>query len=183
MAEKITISTERLLLRPFVPEDGDAVWPVVSDPRLYATTLGLPREYPRELVDAWFARVEQSREEGTGYFFGVFRLEDGAYAGNTGLLGVDQKSKCASISFLTNPAFWGMGYATEAARALCRFGFETAGLHRIGGSCMAHNPASRAVMKKVGFLDEGTRRQSLYKDGVWYDEDMLGLLRKDFALD
>ena len=180
MIVRSEITTDRLVLRTYKTTDGDAVWPVLSHPKLYATTLGLPRPYPREKVDQWFNFIEKQWDEDSGYEFGIFLNQSGEYVGNCGLLGINRRSEIGGISYNCDPAKWGNGYTTEAAYALCSFGFDVLKLNRIDGGCMSINPASRRVMEKVGFIYEGTRKQHIKKDGLFYDEDILGLLREDF---
>ena len=48
---------------------------------------------------------------------------------------------------------------------------------------MSVNPASRRVMEKLGMQYEGTLRQDLYKDGMYYDLDRLSILRDEFYTD
>ncbi len=181
MIERKPILTDRLVLRPYEPADGDAVWPVVSHPLIYATTYNIPKDYPRENVDRWFEMLRSQWHAGDAYEFGMFCGDDGGYVGNCGLIKLDKRHRRAAIAYMIDPALWGRGYATEAAKGVCAFGFDVLSLHRIDGSCMSKNPASRAVMEKTGFRFEGTQRQWLEKDGAWMDVDMLGLLRQDFA--
>jgi len=69
----------------------------------------------------------------------------------------------------------GHGYATEAARAIVAFGFDTLGLHRIAATCVADNAASAHVLEKIGFRREGRLREvARYKgamvgrSGLWH---------------
>jgi ribosomal-protein-alanine N-acetyltransferase len=179
--EKTTLTTPRLTLRPYETADGDAVWPVASHPLIYATTLGIPRDYPRENVDWWFGNIARQWEEDAAYEFGLFAREDGRYVGNCALISVDRKNETAVMAYFIDPSQWRRGYATESARAVCAFGFDQLGLRRINGECYSINPASRRVMEKVGFAYEGTRRAFYKKDGVCHDIDQLGLLPDDLC--
>ena len=73
-----------------------------------------------------------------------------------------------------------MGYASEAAREMLRYGFGTYGYNKISGVCMSCNPASRRVMEKIGMSYEGTLRQELFKDGTYYDIDRLSILKSEY---
>jgi RimJ/RimL family protein N-acetyltransferase len=66
--------------------------------------------------------------------------------------------------------FWGHGYATEAARASIRHGFEVIGLGRIISTTCADHWASRRVMEKCGMSFQGTVR---WRDAdiAWYAAD------------
>ena len=72
------------------------------------------------------------------------------------------------------------GYATEAAQEMLKYGFEKFGFNKIQGVCMSCNPASRRVMEKIGMKFEGTLRQDLLKDGIYYDIDRLSILKSEY---
>ena len=176
----LKFETRRLLLRPYAHSDGDAVWPVVRRPEIYATTAYIPRRYPRARVDWWIDFIQSAAKNRTGYEFAVIEKASGRYVGNVGLINVRLQMKSASVSYFIDPAVWGRGYATEACGEMLRFGFERLGLFRIGGTCMVKNPASRRVMEKLGFLFEGVARAELLKDGEFYDIAHLSLLRDEW---
>ena len=65
---------------------------------------------------------------------------------------------------------WGLGFATETVRALCRFGFETLAAHRLRAGVFVGNHASAHVLEKLGFTREGHLRQTHFVRGAWHDE-------------
>ena len=88
------------------------------------------------------------------------------------------------IGWVFHPAYQGRGYATEAAQALLRYGFETLRFHRIVATCQPENPASFRVMEKLGMRREGHFRECiLCPDGTWWDEYFYALLADEWALD
>ena len=78
------------------------------------------------------------------------------------------------------PRYWGRGYATEAARAIVRFGFEELGLHRIWSWCIADNVASARVMEKVGMRLEGRQRDKERFKGRWWDRLLYAILEDEW---
>jgi diamine N-acetyltransferase len=76
--------------------------------------------------------------------------------------------------------YWSKGYGTEAARLIIRYGFEQLNLHRISSSVFSYNERSIRMHLKVGFREEGRRREAVYKNGAYYDEVILGLLREEW---
>jgi RimJ/RimL family protein N-acetyltransferase len=75
--------------------------------------------------------------------------------------------------------YWGRGYATEAARALMRYGYSRLGLHRIQARHFLRNPASGRVMEKLGMSREGVLRQSVRKWGRFEDVVLYARLAED----
>jgi ribosomal-protein-alanine N-acetyltransferase len=86
----------------------------------------------------------------------------------------------AEISYALAPAYWGQGFATEAARAVIRFGFERMALNRVEALVHPENIASRRVLMKVGMVAEGMLRQVLALKGVPTDHMIYSLLRADW---
>ena len=76
--------------------------------------------------------------------------------------------------------YWGLGYATEAAAVVVRFGFETLALNRIFAMHFSRNPASGRVLQKIGMRHEGTLRQHLKKWDEYVDLECYAILRNDF---
>jgi ribosomal-protein-alanine N-acetyltransferase len=75
----------------------------------------------------------------------------------------------------------GRGYATEAARALVAYAFETLRCHRVIATCQPENPASWRVMEKLGMRREAHFRQCLLQDtGEWWDEYFYALLAGEY---
>ncbi|KAF5654058.1 n-acetyltransferase p20 [Fusarium heterosporum] len=75
---------------------------------------------------------------------------------------------------------WGKGYATEAVRGFVKWCFETwPELNRFDASSMRHNKGSQNVLTKSGFVREGNRRGSVFKNGEFVDEIQFGLLRDE----
>ncbi len=73
--------------------------------------------------------------------------------------------------------FWGRGIATDVARAMVEYGFETYGLRRIYATVYAWNPGSARVLEKAGFDFEGRLRNSIFKDGELTDSLMYAVVR------
>lgn len=181
------LHTPRLLLRPYRTDDGNAVHQVIRRKEIFATTYAIPRNYPRSRVDWWFAMLDNQRRNGTGCEYGVFCNRTGRYIGNCGLINIqrgqgaaEQRFFSAAISYFIDPDLWGKGYATESAAAVLDLAFGQLHMHRITGRCMSINPASRRVMEKLGMRYEGTGRDELCKDGVYYDVDHLSILQDEY---
>lgn len=172
----LSFTTPRLLLRQYARGDGDAVWQVIRRPEIYATTAYIPQTYPRPRVDWWFGMISSAIRNRTGYELGMFDRKTGQYIGNVGIINVRREMHSASVAYFVDPKKWGQGYATEGCNAMLRFAFEELGLFRVAGTCMAHNPASRRVMEKLGFSFEGVARAELFKDGRYIDVVHMAIL-------
>lgn len=75
---------------------------------------------------------------------------------------------------------WSRGLGTDALRVMVRYGFEELGLNRIGLGVWAYNDRAIAAYRKVGFVEEGRRRQMAFHAGQFHDEVLMGLLRSEW---
>lgn len=170
--------TPRLILRDFVAGDWPAVLAYQRDPRylrLYEwedRTEDDVKRFVQMFVD------QQRDQPRTRFQLAVTLKADGRLIGNCGirLNGVD--SHAAEIGYEVAPDEWGRGYATEAARAIVRFGFEELGLHRIGAWTVADNTASIHVLEKLGMTLEGRLRDYERYKGRYWDVLMYGMIRE-----
>lgn len=145
------IQTERLLIREFTEDDFDAVYAYSSDPegvRYMAFPPSTPEETREYIGHCMRLALEEPR---TCYFLGVVLKATNQVIGGVRLGVMDRGQGEGSFSYLFNRAVWGQGYATEALRAMVRFGFEQLALTRLADGCDVRNIASAHVMEKCGF--------------------------------
>ena len=101
--------------------------------------------------------------------------------GITELLGINSKDHNAGFGIaIGEKDYWSKGYGTEAAALIIRYGFEQLNLHRINSSVIGFNERSIRMHRKLGFLEEGTQREGIYKNGRYHDHLLFGLLRSEW---
>jgi RimJ/RimL family protein N-acetyltransferase len=76
--------------------------------------------------------------------------------------------------------YQGKGYGTEAIQWAIKWGFQTANLHRIAIAAFEFNEAAIRLYKKVGFVEEGRRRESVWHAGRWWDGVLLSMLEHEW---
>lgn len=170
------LRTARLTLRPFTEADAPAVQELAGAYEVALNTAAIPHPYPDGTAALWIATHEEDFRSNRIHHFAV---DDGLLAGAMGL--VMRDIGVAEIGYWIGVPFWGRGYATEAGRELVRYGFEVCRMHRIYACHYARNPASGAVLRKLGMRHEGTMRGHAHKWGVWIDVECYGLLREEWT--
>jgi RimJ/RimL family protein N-acetyltransferase len=96
---------------------------------------------------------------------------NGAAVGGIGLhQQTDIFSKNAELGYWLAQPFWGKGIATEAVERIVVYGFNTFGFNRIFARPFGTNLASQKVLEKAGFILEGRFRDTIFKNGQYYDE-------------
>ena len=75
---------------------------------------------------------------------------------------------------------WGRGYGTEATQLMLDHAFGTLGLHRIALFVFEFNERAIRTYKRCGFVVEGRSRESIFRDGRWWDEIAMSVLESDW---
>lgn len=144
------LTTERLLLRPWKPEDKAPFAALNSDPEVMEH---FPALLTREESDAAIERFQQ-RLETYGYALWALEIRStGEFIGMTGIQNVPFDAPftpAVEIGWRLARSAWGHGYASEAARASLGYGFETVGLEEIVAMTSTKNFRSQAVMERLG---------------------------------
>nr|WP_205756120.1 GNAT family N-acetyltransferase [Labrenzia sp. 011] len=148
----VFLETDRLLLRAWRDEDIDPFAEICAD-------LEVMRYFPEPLSrEKSILLISRSREkqERDGFCIAPVELkETGAFLGFVGLNRPDYPKPlpfdpCVEIGWRLKQSAWGQGYASEAARAWLRFGFETIGLDEIVAFTIPDNAPSQNVMRRLG---------------------------------
>ena len=160
------LQTDRLTLRPLVPDDAEAYAAMRYHPEVTRWLMPLDGD-PVEAARGTIGRFAAMWAE-RGYApWAIFR--DGRLIGHCGLHYVPEFD-ATEVLWALHPGGWGQGYATEAALASVAFGFETIGLPLIFAITKPDNLASQAVVKRLGL---GYRKNVTYRgfEARWFDTD------------
>jgi len=176
-----TLQTARLCLRPFDDSDANALFALHSNAHVLRYW-DAPPWTERGRADRFIAVCRQLADEGTGTRLAVDRTSDGEFIGWCSLTRWNPDFRSASLGYCFDAAAWGQGYATEAARALLQWAFDTLDLNRVQAETDTRNGASARVLEKLGFVREGTLREDCIVNGEVSDSWVYGLLRKDWLL-
>jgi RimJ/RimL family protein N-acetyltransferase len=180
-APKWPLETERLTLRPFAAGDLDAFYEMHGDAgvarwlRNEARTL----EETRKLLELKIAGLALERE-GQWLSAAVVLRETDELVADVSLNWASEQHKQGEIGFVVHPQHQGRGYATEAARPLLDFAFETLGLHRVAGTLEARNAASGRVLAKLGMRREGHHVETEWIKGEWSSELVYAILDREW---
>lgn len=143
-----TIETARVFLRPFTSDDLDEFALMGRDPDVMRY-IGNGKPQPREQT---LARLNAIFEHRNQHNFGLWAAIDKAseaWMGFCGLQFLDNTSE-VEVGYRLAKRFWGMGLASEAAKASLRYGFEELGLEQIVAVVQPENVASQRVLEKIG---------------------------------
>ncbi len=173
-----TLSTARLILRPYQQSDGPALQRGAGTPEVAATTGRIPHPYPDGAAEAWIGTHADRARLDEAIYLAIIETEHDALVGGIGFE-LDSPAEQAELGYWIAHEYWGRGYATEASRAMVEWGFDDLNLHRIHAHYMDHNPESGRVLEKIGMRREGVLRDHIVKHGVRHSAVLYGILRDD----
>jgi [ribosomal protein S5]-alanine N-acetyltransferase len=107
-------------------------------------------------------------------------IYDGRFAGQLTVGGIVWGSaRSAQVGYWIDEAYAGRGVIPTALAMAIDHCFFVVGLHRLEATIRPENQASRRVVEKLGFREEGIRRRSLHIDGAWRDHICYALTVED----
>lgn len=180
MKKQPTLTTERLVLRPYTLADAQELQRLIGD-RDVAKTLGsVPYPYEDGMAEEFIGQRQAQYEKGKHVEFAITHWREGFLIGGIGLNDLNLRAGRAELGYWIGKPYWGNGYGTEAARAVVQYGFEVLGLNRIRSRHLTRNPASGRIMQKVGMMHERHLRIYIKKWGVFEDFEMYGIIGRDY---
>lgn len=163
-----TIETDRLLLRRFTLDDSQAVAHICNSAAIQKNTLTLPDPYTEESAIEWISNQEQNNKQDKCYDYAITDKVTDRILGCVSLA-VFKNGYIAELGYWISPDVWNKGIATEAARALIKYGFEIKEFHKIVAKYFKYNGASGRVMEKTGMKKEGTQEKHVLKNDLYED--------------
>jgi [ribosomal protein S5]-alanine N-acetyltransferase len=174
------LMTERLRLRAPVPGDAAALLAVLGDPEV-TRYHNVPTVTTLAEAQALLERLAQRYAAHDTIRWAIELAEHSGMIGTVGLLRFDFEHRHAEVGYEIGRHWWGRGLTPEAAAAVIQYGFSVLGLHRIEAGVLPGNDASVRVLQKLGFLEEGTRRDYLHVKGRFHSFRWFSLLETDHA--
>ncbi|MDR3310333.1 MAG: GNAT family N-acetyltransferase [Oscillospiraceae bacterium] len=165
----------RVYLSPVHPDDAEPFIRWLSNPETAQYLQVFPKNLTITDERKWIAEL------GSAPTFAIVTLENDELIGNCSLIGVDGVNSTAELGiFIGEPQFLGKGYGAEAIRLLLGYGFNTLNLHSITLRVHGDNARAQRCYEKCGFREFGTRRESAFKHGRYFDVIYMDILRGDF---
>ncbi len=179
-----SLSTARLQLREIVASDAPALLAIHGDREAmkWFGTDPLVDLEAAEKVIAGFANLRTP--PGTGVRWGIVHADPargGALIGTCGVFRWNRGWQTCLTGYELARQAQGRGYMTEALRAVYAWAFETLGVERIEAQVHPLNTPSLALLKKLGFVEEGLLREAGRWLGERRDLVQLGLLKREFV--
>lgn len=157
-------------------------WTLADAPILFALV-----DENREHLSPWLAWVPHTQtvadserfiSEG-GFELGIWQSD--TLVGCIGLHELDRLHKKTSLGYWLGHRYTGRGIMTKSVKALTTYCFEELGLNRVELRAAVDNQKSNAVARKLWFKKEGTLRQAELINGIFVDDIVYSMLKKDWV--
>lgn len=175
-----TIETERLILRQFKYEDALSVMNNWAGDEYVQKMYGEPSYKTPEAVKQLLGKYIGGYNDGAYFRWVVIEKESGECIGQAAYFLVDKNNNFGEIEYCIGTAFQGRGYATEATKAVIRYGFEKIGFHKVQICVRPSNKPSGRVIEKCGFTYEGTLRDYFLIDGKYEGRMFFSILEDEY---
>lgn len=169
------IQTARLKLRPYRESDIPDLVRLAGAREVAATTLRIAHPYTEQHAKEFLSMTQDDDKA----WFAITLGDSGQFCGGVGLR-IEREHSRAELGYWIGVPFWGNGYATEAAEAAVRYGFQDLQLRRIVASVSTGNAASEKILVKLGMRHEGSMREHNCKWGKFIDVELYGILRAEW---
>ncbi|MBX7468165.1 MULTISPECIES: GNAT family N-acetyltransferase [Streptomyces] len=170
----ISISTDRLVLRPFEDADSSALIEMMNDEQVVAWT-SVPHPYSARDADDWVRHLApRERTEGRGIVWAVTEFLTQRLVGIVHFQNTNWRTLATEVGYVVAPWARGEGYATEGVLAAAQWLFGDQHFERLELRTAADNTASQQVAQKIGCISEGVLRNAWIartqtEDGGWTD--------------
>jgi ribosomal-protein-alanine N-acetyltransferase len=177
----IQIETERLILKNYSENDLGNIHKLKSDPMVWEFSTKVATT---KIQDAkiHLESILRNYDENKCEFQAIFLKETGEYIGEAGILSFNKQSNRSVLGYNLIYKFWANGYATEITKALVKYLFEMEKVERIEALVGDGNGASRKVLEKSGFVQEGLMRNFAYINNKYINVYYYGIIKKDYNL-
>lgn len=172
------VETAHLLLRPV--EEGDVcdMFAYYSDPLVMRYLSLHPHTDIEETLNSIRSYFLTWEKRGVPQAWVMVHKHDDKVIGNLDIHTID--GDIGEIGYLMHPDYWNQGLMREAVSALVKAGFAHVGLRRMEAYVAVEHPASAAVLKRCGFVQEGIlRKLALLSDGRYHDMVLMSILKED----
>ncbi len=177
--DRISLRTERLLLRAFQLDDVERVHEYASDPVVTRFTDWGPNSIADTRAFVGESVQEAGEADRQSFTFAAVTEQDDTLVGTVAIWVEDAGHRRGELGAVFHRSVWNRGYATEAFRELVRFGLDELRLERIAATCHPENTGSARALTKAGLRAEGRMRGHLRTRDGRRDSLLFAILSTD----
>ncbi|MCL1866837.1 MAG: GNAT family N-acetyltransferase [Oscillospiraceae bacterium] len=170
---------DTVYLRGLCPEDAEGEYPTWFNSAEVCSHNSHHR-FAYTKADA-LAYIEGLNSDKSKLVLAIVDKQSHRHVGNVTLQNINYIDRCAEYAIVIGEKkYWGRGIATEVVRLILEHGFEELNLNRIHFATASNNIGVIKFAERVGFVQEGVRRQAFFKNGEYHDMIEFGLLKNEW---
>ena len=170
----------KVKLRAYCKDDIKLAQEYLNQPEIMKNLVpGIPYPLTLESEEKWYESLIDSKDS---YNFAIEDLKNGLYLGGCFINNIDWKKSVVTVGiFIGNKDYLGKGYGTDAMKVLVKFIFDEMNINKVKLNVYLFNARAIRCYEKCGFKKEGVLRQEIFRDGKYYDEIVMGILKEEYV--
>lgn len=171
------MKSKQIYLRPVTVEDAPIFLKSTTNQEIMRMT-GTKQTFTLEQIEKFLQDIQndETRED-----YAICLNETDVMVGELSILDIDLDNKLAGFRISMNDSkYLGKGLGTEAVRLIIDHVFVTLDLNRLQLEVFSHNPRGIRAYEKAGFIQEGVLREALLFDGIYSDEIIMAIIKRDY---
>lgn len=173
----IEIKTVNLLLNQPNENDLEIIAEILNNSVYSKNTINIPFPYSKNDAQFWIDLADKGIENQTQYIFAIRLATNEKLIGGIDL-GIDRRFNKAELGYWVDEKYWNQGFATEAVKAIIKFGFDHLKLKRIFATHFDFNLNSGKVMEKAGMKKEGILKCHTFKNGEYQNHILYAIINE-----
>lgn len=169
------------LMNALSMDDLEPMFEMRSDPR-QLRYIQRPLQHTKAETKAWLEGVIANEAKGEGITWAIRSEARGELLGAIGFYRTKWEHLRTEIGYMLRINHHRKGIMSTCVPVVCRWAFESWGVHSIEANIHPENQASRGVLMKCGFRKEAYFKENYYFNGMFYDSEIYGLLKEDLNI-
>ncbi|MFC7774141.1 GNAT family N-acetyltransferase [Flavobacterium sp. GCM10027622] len=176
----ITLKGETIYLRALEPEDLEFVYRLENDETIWEVS-NTQTPYSRFLIRQYLENAHQDIYEAKQLRLAICKNENDEAIGLIDLFDYDPQNKRAGVGIIVaNPEERHQGVGNESLKLLIAYAFSKLNLHQLYANIASHNEASLKLFANFGFQRIGIKKDWIYHNGKFHDEELFQLINTNF---
>lgn len=177
---KLKPAIPQIEVRPLKINDIQSIYKNVRDKAIVRYTINIPHPYRKADAEIFIKNSQKAWKKKSTYVFGIELKDKKKIIGVVSLDNVDKKNKHCELGYWLGKKYWRKGITSAAVKMALNFAFNKLNMHRVYARAFASNTASLRVLEKNKFLLEGVLFETIWRNGIWHNMFLYGLLKDDF---
>ena len=181
MPEPIIYLSPDYFLSPMQLTDKEAHVEWLNEVEFHQNMDNIASPFTDNDAEEWLKGLESKFLNQKPSVLAIRRSIDNKLIGSIGIYHSEPSStQVAEIGYWLAKPYWGQGIISQAIQVFIKYSFEELNVLRIFAKVFDKNISSWRVLEKAGFKLEGIQRQHVYREGVFLDDRLYGLLKSDW---